>query len=207
MIGDLLDKIVSDGKETIDSLMKVLPFIVIGGLWLLGAIVKTVQASKKGQLPQRQQKTKVGKRQPENLADFIRIVKEQYASARAQTMKVADQASEKVSEIRQTISWPDEESFNKPPMLEVTTPAPQPVVEKQSPEGQPPVLEPASFVPGQIALTRDYLTNANESAAASETSRANPYLKEISIQFANPDNLRKVIIYSEILRPPLALRE
>ncbi len=211
MTGYLLDKIVSDSKETMDKIMEVAPFIVIGVIWLLGAIAKSVQAGKKGRPPQRQQKTRVGQRQPENLADFIRMVKEQYAAAKEQVMEKPEQVSEKVSQIQQTISQPYEESFRRPPVIEVTTPAPMPTVEKpvsaekSAIEETLPALGPRSFVPEQLGMPGEVISN--ELAASPERYVSSPYLKDISLQFANSTNLRRAIIYSEILRPPLALRD
>jgi hypothetical protein len=210
MTGHLLSKVVSDGKETMDKIMEVVPFIVIGALWLLGAIAKTVKSGKKGMRPEIQQKTKVKQRQPENLADFIRMVKEQYTAAKQQVMEKTEKASEKVSKIQQTISQPYEESFKKPPMFELTTPAPMPTIEKPVTfekavvEELQPALGPRPFVPEQRGMPGEVLTE--ELTSPSMRYASNPYLKDISQQFGSSGNLKRAIIYSEILRPPLALR-
>ena len=212
MTGHLLSKVVSDGKETMDKIMEVVPFIVIGALWLLGAIAKTIKSGKKGKRPEIQQKTKEKQRQPENLADFIRMVKEQYATAKKQAIEKAEQGSEKVAEIRRTISPPYEESFKKPPVFELTTPVSTPTIEKQKQfaaekpvvEESQPALGPRSFVPEQLGMAGDVLTG--EMTSLSMRYASNPYLKDISQQFGSSGNLQRAIIYSEILRPPLALR-
>ncbi len=186
MIGDLLDKIVSDGRDTIDKLKEVAPFIVIGVLWLLGAIAKTVQSGKKGKRPEIQQMTKDKQRQPKNLGDFIKIVKEHYAAAREQVMKSAEQSSS----MEQRSSWPETGAVTKPPMLEVTTAAP-PVVEKP-----PPVLEPVSAA--SIKKTALY----EEKSPAGSIS----YLTELAEQYKDKDGLRKAILHYEILGKPVGLR-
>ena len=210
MTGHLLSKVVSDGKETMDKIMEVVPFIVIGALWLLGAIAKTIKSGKKGKRLEIQQKTKDKQRQPENLADFIRMVKEQYATAKKQAIEKAEQASDKAVEIRRTISPLYEESFKKPPVFEITTPAPTPTIEKQfaaeklSAEEYQPDLGPRSFVPEQFGMPGEILTG--ELTSPSMRYSSSLYLKDISKQFASSGSLRRAIIYSEILRPPLALR-
>lgn len=187
----LPDKIVSDSQETIDKIKEVAPFIVIGVIWLFGAIAKTIQAGKKNAQTGPQKKPSV-RRKPENLADFIKIVKEQYAAARAQVTKA-------------------EKDFNKPPVIEFTTPAQIPTMEKPIATEKPPVEEPQpalgyrSFVPEEFGMPGDVLTG--ELASSGMSYASNPYLKDISSQFANAENLRRAFIYSEILRPPLALRE
>jgi hypothetical protein len=201
MIGDLLDKIVSDSKETIDKIMEVVPFIVIGVLWLLGAIAKTVQASKKSEQKEPQKKT-VKKPRPENLADFIRIVKEQYASARAQTMK----AAEKSYVAQQPSAWPKPRVAAKPPLIEVTTPAEQPVFEKPPVKEPPPALEPVSLTSAEPAETK--VEHPAEMTTMSEIheTHPHPYLAELTKQFTDADGLRKAVLYSEILGRPVALR-
>lgn len=202
MIGDLLDKIVSDSKETIDKIMEVVPFIVIGGLWLLGAIAKTVQASSKKSEQKDPLKKAVKRPQPENLADFIRIVKEQYASARAQTMK----AAEKSYVAQQPSAWPKPRVAVKPPLIEVTTPAEQPVFEKPPVKEPPLALEPVSVTSAGPAETK--VEHPAEMTAVSEIheTHPHPYLAELTKQFADADGLRKAVLYSEILGRPLALR-
>jgi hypothetical protein len=198
MIGDLLDKIVSDGKETIDTLKEIVPFIVIGVLWLLGAIAKTVQASKKSEQKDPQKKT-VKKPRSENLADFIRIVKEQYASARAQATKTTEQPSVMLPSA-QPVARP------RPPMIEVTTPAEQPVFEKPPVKEPPPALEPVSLTSAGPAETK--VEHPAEMTTVSEIheTHPNPYLAELTKQFTDADGLRKAVLYSEILGRPVALR-
>jgi hypothetical protein len=203
MICDLLDRVVSDSKETIDKIMEFAPFIVIGGLWLLGAIAKTVQASKKSEQTQTlPYKKPVKKRQPENLADFIRIVKEQYASTKQQAMKTAETSS--VS--KQPSAWPKPRVVAKPPLIEFTTPAEQPVFEKTPVKEPPPVLEPVSLTPSELAETK--VEHPAEMAPVSEIheTRPHPYLAELTRQFTDADGLRKAVLYSEILGRPVALR-
>ena len=197
MIGNLLDKIVCEGKETIDKLMEVAPFIVIGGLWLLGAIAKTVQARKKSEQTGLQKKPVI-KRQPQNLADFIRIVKEQYASAKEQATKGAEQSSV-MRPVSQTVTRP------RPPMFEVTTAAGQPAIEK-------PVVKEPSSVQEPVSLAPAELTEIKEEHPAETVSEAteiaqSQYLRELAKQYANVDDLRKAILHYEILGPPVALRE
>ena len=200
----LPDKILSAGQETIDKIMEVAPFIVIGILWLLGAIAKTLQSSKKGKQTIEPMKP-VKKRQPEDLADFIRMVKEQYAAAKEQAAEKAEQASEKVSQIQQAVSRQYQESYRKPPMFEVTTPPPAPTVEKPITEEPKPALEPLSVTSEQFSLTGDYLSG--ELASPFERYVLGQYMKDISSQFANAAGIRRAVIYSEVLRPPLALRD
>jgi hypothetical protein len=207
MTGYLLDKVVSDGKDTIDTLKEVVPFIVIGVLWLLGAIAKTIQSGKKkGNRPEIQQKTEDKQRRPENLADFIRIVKEQYAAAKKQAIKTVEQASEKVSEIQQPITRPYEESFRKPPMFEVTTPVPPPAVEKLVVKEPPPALEPVLLTTPVSAKTK--VEPFAEMITVPEIYKTyrHPYLAELTKQFSDADGLRKAVLYSEILGRPVALR-
>jgi hypothetical protein len=196
------DRIVCAGKETIDTLKDVAPFIVIGALWLLGAIAKTVQASKKNKQTQTlPYKKPVKKRQPENLADFIRIVKEQYASAREQVTKGTGQSP---------VMRPEAETIAKPrpPMIEVTTPAEQPVVfEKPVTKETPQVLEPVSFSPSKLVETK--VEHPAEMITVSEIheTHPHPYLAELSQQFSDTDGLRKAVLYGEILGRPIGLRE
>jgi len=200
MIGDLLDKIVCEGKETIDNLMEVLPFIVIGVLWLLGAIAKAVQASKKsGQNQTLPYKKPVKKRQPENLADFIRIVKEQYASAKHQAIKPSEQPTI-ILPSAQPVARP------KPPMIEFTTPAEHPVFEKPMTKEPSPALESVSLTPAESVEMKEEHPAEAAAALVSET-HPHSYLAELSQQFTDIDSLRKAVLYSEILGRPVGLRE
>lgn len=192
-----MNNIVSDGKETIDKIMEVVPFIVIGVLWLLGAIAKTVQASKKSEQTGPQKKPSI-KRQPENLADFIRIVKEQYSAAKEQAMKASGQSSVMRLEAK-AVPRP------KPPMIEFTTPSSRTVIEKQVVEEPSPDLEPVSLA--QAELTEIKEEHPAETVSAIVEIAQSQYLRELAKQYANVDDLRKAILHYEILGPPVALRE
>jgi hypothetical protein len=197
MIGNLLDKIVCDGKETIDTLKKVVPFIVIGVLWLLGAIAKTVQASKKSEQPGPQKKTDI-KRQPKDLADFIRVVKEQYAAAKEQATKGVEQPSV-MRPVSQTVTRP------KSPMFEVTRAAVQPVIEKPVVKEPSPVLESVSLTASELTEIKE--EHPAEAVSADGEIEQRPYLRELVRQYASVEDLRRAILHYEILGPSVALRE
>ena len=196
MIGNLLDKIVCEGNETIDNIMEVLPFIIIGGLWLLGAIAKTIQASKKAEQRPGQPKKPAIKRQPEDLAGFIRIVKEQYASAKQQATKA----------IEKPLAVQTPKPVAKPkPIYEVTTPSVQPMIEKPVVEELKPALKPASVVSEELPEIKEEHPVEPPIAAGAEITQSK-YLTELAKQYANVDDLRKAILHYEILGPPVTLR-
>jgi hypothetical protein len=176
----LLQNVVGVSKEIIDKLSEIAPIIIIGAIWLFGAIAKAVAAGKKGQQPEPEQKARGKPHQPD-FNDFVKIVKERYSAAREQVKRESEAPAQPASVVVETTP--------KPPLVEVTIPAAQPKIEKPSTEQLVPSL--AGEQPTEMV----------------HTVEPHPYLADIAEQYSDPDGLRKALLHYEILGTPLALRE
>jgi hypothetical protein len=191
----LLQNIVGVSKEIMDKLSEIAPIIIIGAIWLFGAIAKAVAAGrKKGQQPEPEQKTRAKPHQPD-FNDFVKIVRERYTAARKQAKweteapAVMPRPAPKPYRVPTPPAGMEVETTPKPPLIEVTIPAAQPEIEKPSAE-QP--------VPSLVGERLTEMVHAAE---------PHPYLADIAEQYSDPDGLRKALLHYEILGTPLALRE
>jgi len=204
LLFDSLSKIIAaNNKELIDKLTELAPIIIIGLLWLFGAIAKAVAEGRKGKetQPQPRPQQPLAKPKQPDFAEFIKTVKEQYTQAKEQVKK---QAEEEIYRPPPSGVRPSEKPSLK--AIEWTVP--------QKPQNKPPV-KPAPVrmeaVKQKIAkslieqpledLTKEQLT------LEIHADEPHPYLAELAEQFANTDGLRKAILNQEILGKPLALRD
>jgi hypothetical protein len=193
----LLQNVIGVSKELIDKLSEIAPIIIIGAIWLFGAIAKAVAAGKKGQQPEPEQKARGKPHQPD-FDDLVKIVRERYTAAREQAKWGAEEPAVMPRPTPQPYQVPaqparvEAETVPKLPFVEVTIPAVTPKVEKPSLEQLAPSL--AEEHPA-------------ESDAVISTTSPHPYLTELAEQYTEPDGLRKAILHYEILGKPLALRE
>lgn len=190
----LLQNVISVSKETIDKLSEIAPFIIIGAIWLFGAIAKAVSAGRKGQQPEPEQKARGKPHQPA-FDDFIKMVRERYSTAREQVKRESEEPAVMPRPVPKPYQAPtppagmEVANAPKPPLIEVTIPAVTPKVEKPSMEQLAP------------SLAEERLTDIVHIV------EPHPYLAELAEQYTDPDGLRKAILHYEILGTPLALRE
>ncbi len=193
----MLQNVIGVSKEIIDKLSEIAPFIIIGAIWLVAAIVKAMAASRKGQQPGPEHKAKAKPRQPD-FNDFVKMVRERYAAAREQIKRESEEPAvmqRPAPEPYQIPAQParvEAETVPKLPLLEVTIPAAQPEIGKPSAEQLTPPLAEEHPV---------------ELDAAVGATVPHPYLADLAEQYADPNGLRKAILSYEILGAPLALRE
>jgi hypothetical protein len=193
--GLLLQNVIGVSKETIDKLSEIAPIIIIGAIWLFGAIAKSVAAGRKGQQPEPVQKTRAKPHQPD-FNDFVKMVRERYSTAREQVKRESEEPAVMPRPAPKPYQVPAQPArvvtgtVPKPklPLVEVTIPAAQPKIEKPSMEQLAPSL--AQEHPAEVDITSHH-----------------PYLTELAEQYTEPDGLRKAILHYEILGTPLALRE
>jgi hypothetical protein len=219
MMNHLLDRIVSNGKDTIDTLTEIAPFIIFAVIWLLAAISKAVQSQKVKKDKESPRKPAVKRRQPD-LEDFVRMVKQRYAEAR----EAAKQSARQREYIEQTLSQPP--SAVQPPR--VAEPAPRPRMPAAGPpagfkppafeaplpmpeQEKPLVKEPSPLELGTLASPVKAVLEGEHplgtvSAVAPET-HPHLYLAELAKQLSDPNGLRRAILYSEILGTPVGLRD
>ena len=188
----MLQNVVGVSKEIIDKLSEIAPIIIIGAIWLFGAIAKAVAAGKKGQQPQVEQKARAKPHQPD-FNDFVKIVRERYSAAREQVKRESQAPAVMPRPVPKPYQAP---TPTPPPGIEVETP----LVEVTIPSVQPKIVKPSTeqLVP---SLAGEQLTEMVH------TVEPHPYLSDIVEQYSDPDGLRKALLHYEILGTPLALRE
>jgi hypothetical protein len=216
MVSHLLDRIVCAGKSDIDKIMDILPFIIIGAIWLIGMLVKSVKSSSKKDVQPRQPSQQAKPRQPD-LNDFIKMVKQRYAEAKEQVIR----------EEEQRIYRPQQPLPPKTRFASRTPQPAQPSRQQQAPpsyaaitglnvpEPQLPQVQelPIAPEPGLPDLSKqiEKVDEIPEEMTALDhriyDSRFHSYLPELTHQLANRDGLRIAIIYNEIFGKPLALRD
>lgn len=216
MVCQLIDKIVCNSDDNIWT--KVAPLIVFGAIWLINIIGRAAQ-SKSGKPEEKQPHppSRPHNRQA-NLDDFVKMVKDRYAQAKAEAARSAEQeiyrpqqqplAPKKTPVPRKPFTpQPQMKSQESTPKtrlesLKATEPA-LPEVKDIPPAPEPGLpdlsqqIEKVDEIPVEMtALDRHIYEPVHK-----------PYFPELMEQLNNHDGLRKALIYGEIFGKPIALRE
>jgi len=210
----VLEKILAEDSNAMDKLMEVAPFIIIGVIWILGAVAKAVQAGAKRKPQVEQEKIKLARKSKGGLHDFIMIVKQRYAAAMEQATKAA--------ESRPTPPKPKQRPGQKPPAPAYRpsykasgrpakkTGRPLLIMEKDI-EGrpQPGSVKPIYQQPAPVE-TPEQITPAEPSMLSYDKTQPvaeDNMLFVLARQYGSAEDLRKAILHYEILGKPIALRE
>jgi hypothetical protein len=214
MLDFLVQKLVAAAKDPgdiIDTISEIAPFIIFAAIWLFAVIAKAAQGAKKARQGEQKPKRELPLL---DFDDLIKTIKQRYAEAKEQASKAAEQ---KFVPPQPPMPPPVSVSRPKPTFTEQPAPAPIPVKPKYVPE--PPLYEitipaPPPSPPDVKVEIKPAIAPLDEKRPAelsvvADVSEKNPhpYLAEIEKQFIDPNSLRKIILYSEILGPPLCLRD
>lgn len=179
-----------DPSDIINTLTEIVPFIILAVIWIIGAIVKAAQGAKKDQQGAESPKTQ---KPQTGFDDLLKMVRQRYASVKEQAQKAAQQQA---AFFETTVPAPQYKPPSPPYTPKSATPAP---IEKAA----------AASEAGIKDLVYEELTPAAIEAPQDEHIIVvrHPYWEELSQEFSHPDTLRKMILYTEILGPPIGLRD
>jgi hypothetical protein len=191
-----------DPGDTINNLLEIAVPIFFAAVWILGAIMKASKGAKQNQ--QGGFKPKTPKKQPD-FDDLLRNIQQRFKAVREQAQKAAQQQQ---ARLEPPVQPPLYKSPSPPPLPPPPKPA-APAFIPAAPQPEPqPVAEQA-----QMAPIAEQVYEEMKPILASPFEKdhiiytRHPYWKDLTEELKHPESLRKLILYTEILGPPVALRD